>query len=293
MQGFCIIDPYLNTTVRKNMKHDMITQRLKGLIQNLSIAVNTQPVRTQHSESKFASNLYQFFIQKDDCKRWILSLTFRTESEEGSILPIEEQSVYFSLSNQTYNGEVIQAFRSCFLDVNEARSILKKTNKAINILKSDNQDLDVNVLIRLILEEMINSSPNLKENNESAFIVFADSIKEDVIQAKQNYSKAKELKTAEEEKTKSDIENSDEYKLVSTLEKQLREAQSNLRKKEHAVKEENNSLILFNNLKEASQQMNNKAESFYSSCVKKLRDLELPFSLYKKYKDISSLKDFS
>lgn len=272
------------------MKHDMITQRLKGLIQNLSEAVDKKVIKYHHSENKFASSVYQIFLHEIRYTHWVLTLTFRTESEDGTVLPIDEQSVYFGLKHQSKDGEVIQAFRSSFLDLNAARSILKKGNKAINNAKANNEELKPDQLIHLVRQEIINASPNLQEGNESLFIDFAESMKDEVIQSKNNYLEAKKLKEEEEAKTKSDIENSDEYKLVSSLQRQLREAQSSLNKKMNDVKEENNSFALYTNREETSKLMIDKANFFYTACVKKLRDLELPFSLYKKYKDVSNHK---
>lgn len=290
MRGFCIIALY--SKQRENsMKHDMITTRLKGLIDNFGKAIQKDIMKHSYSERSFASNIYQVKLDSNDGFDWIFSFIFRTESINSVILPIDEQKVSFSLKRETFHNGVLTHNQGAFLDINEARNLLKNANKKIlelGLVKGQDNASLLGQLKDILLNDLINETPSLRQHNEKEFVDFADHLEPAVLESRDLFWNAKDDYKKSIEQAGKEIDESEEYLLVKDLRKKLDVAHVNLSKKrqdifaEYKIKEKEDTV------KATESFLDNHIQSFYSSCLNKLRTLELPLSLFKKYKPATS-----
>lgn len=195
-----------------------------------------------------ASSVFLFELRNHKHRDYsfAMSFDFYDESEPRKynqksypILPIEEQTIKFSVSFNNKDGEDKQIEYSKAYHLDEAKELFKRINKLIDEkIKKKGKELTDEEIIKFIDEEFFGNN-ELSIKKDEAFLekIMADDIKkmEDVIKAR---DKARKEKNRSQKELKKRLKESEAQKKVRELEEKLELARKELREFEVSVEKE-------------------------------------------------------
>lgn len=268
------------------MKHDLITQRLKGLISNFEKLVNVTRFCIPFEQREYATSKYQFILCSTNNSAWILDMIFRTETEKhNDVLPLEDQTVLFKFEEKTHDGYAIESHSTAPMSLTEARNALKELNKAL-------KHADTTRLGQYkchIMSKLMAAKPYNNESKETEFDSYINKEKVVVLAAKENYYNATEKFAKARNAAQAEINDSEELKLVERLQEDLRKAQESLNNKSVSIHKKHETKELYKAFSVAKELWEEHSESFYSKALRKLLEFNLSISVQKRYKDITNI----
>lgn len=270
------------------MKHDLITQRLKGLISNFEKLVNVTRFCIPFEQREYATSKYQFILCSTNNSAWILDMIFRTETEKhNDVLPLEDQTVLFKFEEKTHDGYAIESHSTAPMSLTEARNALKELNKAL-------KHADTTRLGQYkchIMSKLMAAKPYNNESKEAEFEAYIGEEKGTVLEAKETYYNVTEKYNKARENAQLEINASEELKLVKRLERELQKARVDLLNNNEAIHKKHKTQELGKAFSTARDAWKEISENFYSKALRKLLDFNLSITVQKRYKEITEIDE--
>lgn len=264
------------------MKNNAITQRLKGLIQNLENHVGYSCSITPFKNREQGTLRYSLFIGQKEHFETFLDIDFKTEGDQVNVLlPLEEQTVSFSVETiNTICKTKSKTVGTNAFDLEVAREFLRSINSELKNNPESNKIIVISTKIR--------ESHNEKEI-ETGSLLFNEEITQEAdkleLSKERYYKSVRELNSARIQAQK-EYSESEELKKVKELKAQLQLAQSALMSKERDINEKYNLEELSNNYKTTKINWNEIREEFSNTLIKICRKFKLPLVTAKTYQSV-------
>lgn len=266
------------------MKNNSITQRLKGLIQNLEKELGSYSI-TPLRNAEYGTLRYSFDVEGTNKFGTVLNIDFKASGEHAHIpIPLEEQTAtfVFKVINLVSGATKTEVATKSF-DLESARSFLRSINQEVK--KSSESEYATIILSK------INESNDEKEIEHSSVQFkeeMADAAHTLEVSKETYYKSIRELNSARL-KAQAEYKESEELKAVRELQAQLNIAQSKLRERECSINEKYNLEELRDNHQNSKSNWIELKEEFSNQVLKICRKFSLPLTMAKTYQAIKEL----
>lgn len=267
------------------MTNNSITQRLKGLVNNLEQILGFPRQQIALKNREYGTIRYSFCLYNGSHFAYDLNLIFKTEGEVvNELLPLEDQTVSFVYKKENnISNSCEKEVATASLDLESARAFFKKINAAI---KNEEEKNIPSIVLALINE--LNEKDEVGEENEEVTKILTLQSNE-VENAKNEYYQSTKLLNDARLIAQTEYTDSDERKLVLELESQLNKARQAMFKKQEEINKKYDLVALIESREEKQSNWKKAKENFSDKVLKLCREFKLPLTFAKKFQSVKDI----